>query len=706
MRDGECFIRFFKERGKVSIRFMLSQLVADPEDKKSTSAKVSISSGIETSVNDIEEVKAYWYKNKRIPAEEIMHIKILVDSDVKRGRSLLEPIIDYLWMYRDWLKDRMKLNKVRATVALIKKVTGTPTQTANIKSANETTTKTNPDGTAKQKAPVGVSVFTTNKNVDYELKSPNLQASDVQHDGRTLILAISAGVGLPEFMVSCFDDKTEILTPKGFIKYSEWNKEKIGTLNRKTNQIEYLYPEKSYEYDYEGEMIKVKSNNIDLLVTPNHKMYCRTYINGNYRLEDAQFITKGYRRFMTSIMPTQNICLNQSNFFLPNVELEGSKKNKQTGIREIDGDIWASFLGWFISEGCCYNGKARRNGDYDVQISQKNKENRNIIRAVLNRMPFNYREDKHQTTFRIGDKGLWTWLINNCGSRSETRKIPNINFTYVQKELLLEALILGDGMRFRKHFLYTTASYILANQVQIMGYELGWQTKLFGPMGPYGYGKEKIYRVGLYALKESRAFPKHCKRVDYKGKVWCFSNKNKTLIVRRNGRISITGNSDASNGNYASTMVAEGPAVMEFEDWQDFFALYFSEMFEKVIKAGIEADKIPKTEIKITKTTEKDKDGNVKLIEKKEFVDTLTECSIIFPDIAVRDIQKETAAIILQWREELCSKHTARAKLDLDYEDEEDFLMQEAEEEPDDGSPTKDDEDEMDKEPEDEKPES
>jgi hypothetical protein len=31
----------------------------------------------------------------------------------------------------------------------------------------------------------------------------------------------------------------------------------------------------------------------------------------------------------------------------------------------------------------------------------------------------------------------------------------------------------------------------------------------------------------------------------------------------------ITG--DASNGNYASTMIAEGPGEREIEDWQDFF---------------------------------------------------------------------------------------------------------------------------------------
>jgi len=366
MRDGECFIRFFIENGKVSIRFMLAQLVRDPDDKKTVGKNVVLSSGIETSADDIETVLAYYYKNKRIPAEEVMHIKILVDSDVKRGRSLLEPIIDYLWMYRDWLKDRMKLNKVRATVALIKKVTGTPAQAANIKSNQETVNKLNPDGTSKQKAPVGVSVITTNQNVDYELKSPNLQAADVQHDGRTILLAIAAGIGLPEYMIT----------------------------------------------------------------------------------------------------------------------------------------------------------------------------------------------------------------------------------------------------------------------------------------------------------------------------------------------------SDASNGNYSSLMTAEGPAVMEFEDWQDFFAIYFSEMYDLVIRAAIAKKHIPENELKVTKEYVKVEGKPDKQMEKTEIVPTSTECSITFPDIISRDIQKETTAIITQMRESLCSKQTASARLDLDYEDEQEFIKQENEEAEDSGEPTKDEEDEMGDEPEDEKAKS
>ena len=360
MRDGECFIRFFKEQGKVSIRFMISQLVKDPEDRKTTGANTIISSGIETSADDIERVLAYWYKEQRIPAEEVMHIKILVDSDVKRGRSLLEPIIDYLWMYRDWLKDRMKLNKIRATVALIKKVKGTPTQAANIKGDQETVNRLNPDGTPKQKAPVGVSVITTNQNVDYDLKSPNLQASDVQHDGRTILLSIAAGIGLPEYMIT----------------------------------------------------------------------------------------------------------------------------------------------------------------------------------------------------------------------------------------------------------------------------------------------------------------------------------------------------SDASNGNYSSLMTAEGPAVMEFQDWQDFFALYFEEMFTLVIETAITASLIPESEMRTTKEYVKVEGRPEQQVEKKEIIPTITECSITFPDIVGRDIGAETTAIITQMREGLCSMQTASARLDLDYEDEQEFIKQEAEEFGDSGEPTEDDKAEMEEEPE------
>ena len=194
-RDGESFTRFFYSPGVTYIRFMNPLKIEDPSKK--------YTGGIQTDPDDIENVIAYYYGTEApIPAEEILHEKILVDSDVKRGRSILEVIARPLEQYRDWISDRMKLNKIRAVMGLIKKVKGTSVQAENIATSNLTTKRKAPDGSAYDRVPEGVSVVTTNQGVDYEFKTPNLQASDVQHDGNTLLNQIAAGEGFPNWMIT------------------------------------------------------------------------------------------------------------------------------------------------------------------------------------------------------------------------------------------------------------------------------------------------------------------------------------------------------------------------------------------------------------------------------------------------------------------------------------------------------------------------
>jgi hypothetical protein len=105
-------------------------------------------------------------------------------------------------MYKKWLDDRMRLNLIRATLALVKKVQGTTDQVASIASAQRTVNAAAPDGTPYAKLPEAASIFTASQGVEYQLLSPNLQASDVKEDGRNILLAVSAGAGLPEYMVT------------------------------------------------------------------------------------------------------------------------------------------------------------------------------------------------------------------------------------------------------------------------------------------------------------------------------------------------------------------------------------------------------------------------------------------------------------------------------------------------------------------------
>ncbi len=226
MRDGESFIRYFPDDDKqLIVRFMSPDGIKNPTDDAGKAGVIN--SGVETDEEDIEEVLAYWFNGNRIEASEIQHIKILVDSDVSRGRSYAEPFIKDLVMFREWLTDRIKLNKIRSVVGLVKRVSGTPTQGANIAAANNTSRKMNPDGSAQHRMPKGVSVFTTNKGVDYEFLTPNLQAADVWHDGRHILLSIAAGAGLPEFMVTSDSSNanyasTLIAEAPGVKEFEDW----------------------------------------------------------------------------------------------------------------------------------------------------------------------------------------------------------------------------------------------------------------------------------------------------------------------------------------------------------------------------------------------------------------------------------------------------------------------------------------------------
>jgi len=193
-RDGECFLRYFvnEETGRVKLRFLEPEEIADPEGR--------VSYGIETDPDDIETPLRYFRaRNGRlieiIPARFIQHIKILVDSNVKRGLSFLYVVMPLISKYEQWLNDRIVLNKIRSAVAIIRKVSAPRGELTAFSREGLT------DAGRRRMWKPG-SIITVSEGVDYQILSPNLQAHDVQYDGRNILLAIASGCGLAEYMVS------------------------------------------------------------------------------------------------------------------------------------------------------------------------------------------------------------------------------------------------------------------------------------------------------------------------------------------------------------------------------------------------------------------------------------------------------------------------------------------------------------------------
>jgi len=208
-RDGEIFIRFYpskKEDGSIKIRFIRAQRIKNPVAEKDWNKNENVSFGIGTDKDDIEDVKTYYLCNidgtvkEKIPAEEILHIKILSDSDVKRGMSFLLVALKMLRKYGDWLDDRIALNKVRSAIALVRTVEGTANTVESIRDAQKSSNlDTNRN---KLKAYPSATILTASKNVKYEMLSPNINAADVKDDGRAMLLCIAAGTGMPEMMLT------------------------------------------------------------------------------------------------------------------------------------------------------------------------------------------------------------------------------------------------------------------------------------------------------------------------------------------------------------------------------------------------------------------------------------------------------------------------------------------------------------------------
>lgn len=213
-RDGEVFLEFFsqdeigRETGKTSIRFIDPLMVRNPASIAGVAGfkEKTTRNGIEHSPDDVEAVFAYWVQStdnansfRRVPAENVLHIKAFADSDQKRGESILQPILQLLTNYFQWLENRIILNKLRTAIVMIRKVSGTSAQVSsvvnNLKQASTART-----GDSKRENIRGGTILTANAGVDYKMESPNINAADVKDDGRNIKLGMAAGTNLPEYV--------------------------------------------------------------------------------------------------------------------------------------------------------------------------------------------------------------------------------------------------------------------------------------------------------------------------------------------------------------------------------------------------------------------------------------------------------------------------------------------------------------------------
>lgn len=203
-RDGETFVRKYpRDDGRWYLRFMCPLYFRSPN-----SGTPETLFGILTKKDDIEWPLTYYYwpmqvllgpqfTPEAIPARYMIHTK-LGDSDAKRGRPLLLPVIADLVEFNKLLRARRKLHWLRTLYAVQRKLIGTAAAFAAAKHEKDrvkASASYDPTG-ATERAPKSPSIQEHGENVEYDFKTPNLQAQDADEDLKWHGSKILTGLGL------------------------------------------------------------------------------------------------------------------------------------------------------------------------------------------------------------------------------------------------------------------------------------------------------------------------------------------------------------------------------------------------------------------------------------------------------------------------------------------------------------------------------
>jgi len=355
------------------------------------------------------------------------------------------------------------------------------------------------------------------------------------------------------WLETCYDDQTELLTENGWKLFKDLKKtDKIATLNPITKILEYHHPTKIIISQYTGEMYRFKSLFLDLLVTPNHKVYVkRKRKSNNFNFEEAR-----------------NLFGKTQLTFKRDAIWKGINKK----FIDINGEIylmndWLEFLGYYISEGNVYHNK--KTHSWKVKISQnRNSKHYEDIKNCIKRLGFNYYEIKDNKRenvggFEISKKSLYLYLnqFGYCYQKYIPKEIKQLSSK--QLKILLKSLIYGDGHIFNENrFSYISTSKKLIDDVQEIALKIGYSAsyslktqKKFGQIrGRIIKSVCPCYCTNITNKRNTPTLPNYSKddgkngyhqikKEDYNGKIYCCEVKNHIVYVRRNGKPVWCGNS-------------------------------------------------------------------------------------------------------------------------------------------------------------------
>jgi len=348
--------------------------------------------------------------------------------------------------------------------------------------------------------------------------------------------------------MGCYDDKTEVLTKKGWRYFKDVTyKDEFATLNPLNNQLRYDTPSAIVHYTHHKKLVSIKNRAVDLLITPDHNMFGQE-ANAYRKKQSWSFVkAKDLPNQFVAPRTAQWKGKERKKFVIPAQPFghyEGrSVVTKNMPSTTVSADKWLAFLGFWLAEGWT------ETRGYGVGITQVKEGKKLVVQRILESLPFKFH--RIANGWKCGNKQLWSYL-RPLGD-ALTKYIPEEykQLSPRQLKILFDNMCYGNGNLQKNGFrIYYTSSKKLADDVQEILLKLGRVGIVKSRLRQNaGIGQRKFKTINtsyevIERIKKTVAWldKRDTSVVNYAGTVHCVSVPYHTLYVRRMGKPVWCGN--------------------------------------------------------------------------------------------------------------------------------------------------------------------
>lgn len=318
----------------------------------------------------------------------------------------------------------------------------------------------------------------------------------------------------------CYDPETEILTENGWkYFYNLSSKDKVAAVDILTKKINFEIPQDIFVDSYNEPLYQIKGQQIDLLVTKGHRMVVSQKRNpktgfGNEEFQTVEEVQGKTRKYL--------------------------KAGINTNSNKLSEDF-AKLLGFFVGDGY----STSRNS---LVFHIKKDREINFLKSLSK--SYDVKKNANDN-YVITKDGLGEWFRKNCYSSDGSKKLPDEFLTYGNNDfnLILEGLKNSDGTKKRNTFVYYTTSEILKNQLLAFA-AINSSVFTISFTQPKNEKWSKLYKLNFSKrIKPEVAFSQKNRSktykenwIDYSGKVYCVTVSTGAVIVKRNDKVMVSGN--------------------------------------------------------------------------------------------------------------------------------------------------------------------